>query len=426
MQASDKERLSFARVTAMACALLVLLGLSVTSWRHGLGSWQIAQAEHSASVVAADQAVKLSPADADAHLIRAAILEANNDLSSAIGEYQAATALRPRDYVLWLALARALELSGERERAIATARMSVATAPAYAETRWQLGNLLLRGGRTEEAFNELRLAATSNPLLQQAVMDLVWQLSKGDAQLVKDMIRPADAATYTALGEYFKRRGQIEDATAMFEAAGDDSRAAAARNQFVSELITAKKFREAQTVWQIGRGSSAASDTGVIVNGGFEQETNLDEPGFNWRRENPASSISQSLDEANPSQGRASLRIDFNGDSDPNAAIISLLVLVAPATHYSLQLAVRAEAIVSGGPPVVTISDAGDARVLGQMDLSAGPATWRDQEIEFVTAASTSAIRIAVYRKRCSSETCPIFGRLWLDDISLHSQKVNR
>ena len=422
MQTSDRKRPRFARVTAIACALLVLPGLMLTAWRDGLGNWQTVQAERSASAAAADKAVKLSPADADAHLVRAAILEANDDLSSAIGEYQAAASLRPDDYVLWLTLARALELNGERERAIAAARMSVVTAPAYAETHWQLGNLLLRGGQRDEAFNELRLAATSNPLLQKAVMDLVWQLSNGNTQLVKDIIQPTDSATYTSLGEYFKRRGQTEEATAMFEAAGNDSQAIAARNQFVSELIAARKFREAQTVWRIGRASFLTSNEGVIMNGDFEQETNLDEPGFNWRRENAAGSIAQSLDSANPRQGSASLRIDFRGDSDPNAAIISLLVLVARSTHYSLQFAVRAEAIVSGGPPVVTVTDAGDGKVLGQMDLSPGATTWHDQKIEFVTAASTFAIRIELHRKPCSTGPCPIFGRLWLDDVSLQKQ----
>lgn len=407
------------RIVSLVAALLFLFGLIWLTSRDGVGSWQIARAARSISVRAADKAVRFSPADADAHLIRGQILEANGDLASAIAEYKTSASLRPQDYVLWLMLARALELNGERQEAINAARMAVPLAPAYAQPHWQLGNLLLRGGQSNEAFAELKLAAASDPAFQQSVMDLAWQFSNGSVAFVKQIVPPANPATYLALAEFFAARAQTEEATAMFANAGTDPAALAARRRIITELIATKKFAAAEELWRIGRTANTGGDSGVIVNGSFEEETNLDEPGFDWRRENAATTIGQSLDDQNPRQGKVSLRIDFKGNSDPAAAILSELVLVSPAAHYRLQFAARAEALTSGGLPFVRITDAATSDLIAESDLSQANAAWRDFAVDLTTGQSTSAIRIALQRRPCSAGPCPIFGRLWLDAFAL-------
>jgi hypothetical protein len=45
------------------------------------------------------------------------------------------------------------------------ARQAIPLAPDYAEPHYQLGNILVRAGQTEEGFKELQLAAASNPTL---------------------------------------------------------------------------------------------------------------------------------------------------------------------------------------------------------------------------------------------------------------------
>jgi hypothetical protein len=407
------------RIVSLVASLLLLFGLIWLTSRDGFASWQIAKAARAISVPAADKALRFSPANADAHLIRGQLLEANGDLVSAIAEYKTAASLRPRDYVLWLMLARALELSGERQEAINAARLAIPLAPAYAQPHWQLGNMLLRAGQSDEAFAELKLAAASDSAFQQSVMDLAWQFSDGSVAFVKQIVPPANPAANLALAEFFAAREQNEEATAMFANAGNDPTAVAARKRIITELIATKRFAAAEKLWLIGRAANTGGDSGAVVNGSFEEETNLDEPGFNWRRENPATTIVQSLDVQNPRQGKVSLLIDFNGNSDPAAAIISELVLVSPAAHYRLQFAARADALTSGGLPVVTITDAATGDLIGQSDLSQAGAAWRDFTVDLTTGQSTSAIRIALQRRPCSAGPCPIFGRLWLDAFAL-------
>jgi len=416
----DATKSAVVRVGGSLCLLLIFLLLIWNAARGGFASLLYTYAARTNQIAAADAAVKLAPNDPEAHFLRAALLEANSDLPAVIGEYQKAAQLRPDDYVLWLNLARARELNGEMDQALAAARQAVPLAPYYAQPHWQLGNLLVRAGQREEGFKELRLAAASDPTLLPGIIDLAWQLSRGDVKSVEQDIEPQSAESYKALAEYFRKHGEVAEATRMFGAAGNDAEVLRAREQYVNELISAKRFKDAYELWSIGRGLSSSGALGAIVDPGFEQESNLDEPGFGWRATVRAPSLALSLDSSNPREGRSSLRVDFNGESNANAPIISQLVLVLPRTQYQLRLAFRTEDLVSGGRPGVLITDPSDNKVLGQ--TGALPQTtegWRETKIDFTTGESTTTIQIALQREPCGTTQCPIFGRLWLDDFEL-------
>src|SRR5881394_1829647 len=167
------------RMLAFGC-VLIMAGLMWGSSRVAVASFYAARAARETSTVDIDKAIALNSSDADSHLLRGAMLEARDDLPAAAREYERAIALRPRDYVLWLMYARGCELNGEREKAVAAARRAVPLAPFYAQPHWQLGNLLVRDGQTVEGFKELRLASSINSDFLGPVIDLAWQLSKGD------------------------------------------------------------------------------------------------------------------------------------------------------------------------------------------------------------------------------------------------------
>lgn len=419
-EATKKTPQSVARIGASA-GLLVLFPLLIwMAGRAGLASLRTAYAAKSSVIASAGTAVNLSPGDPEAHFVRGALLEVNNDLPAAISEYKTATSLRPDDYVLWLSLARASELNGDSAGAIAAARRAVPLAPYYAQPHWQLGNLLVRAGRRGEGFKELRLAGASNPTFLPAIIDLAWQLSGGDVEFVKRSVEPQAPTAFKALAEYFKKRGEVGEAIAMFASAGSGDEVVRAREQYLNELIGAKKFKEAYQIWAIGRGSITTNPIALIADPGFEQESNLDEPGFGWRTDQKAPSLTLSLDSANPKDGHSSLRVGFNGASDPSAPIISQLILIEPKVHYQLRFSCRTEGIVSGGPPNVFVFDAHDNKVLGQS--GALPQTtegWRETAIDFTTGESTTAIQIALRRQPCPTTQCPIFGKLWLDAFAL-------
>jgi hypothetical protein len=346
--------------------------------------------------------------------VRATILE-STDLPGAIAEYQQAALARPDDYVLWLSLARASELNGDTTGAAAAARQAVPLAPDYAEPHYQLGNILLRAGRRDEAFKELRLAGASNPTLLTGIIDLAWRVSGGDVQFVTQAIQPGTPAAYQSLGQYFRQRQEVAAAIAMYLAAGNASEED--RRSYLGELIATKRFKEAAALWKLARQDGAAP--GVMVDPGFEQESNLKDPGFGWRIGEKDAGFHLSLDTDKPREGRSSLVIQFTGESDPASAVISQLVLVDQGTHYRLRFAARSEGLVSGGLPLVIVKDAVDEKVLGESEKFPTTDGWRDYTIDFSVGSSAGAVRIEVQRQLCSKSPCPIFGHLWLDNFLL-------
>src|SRR5439155_15177905 len=121
---------------------------------------------------------------------------------------------------------------------------------------YNLGNILLRAGQKDEAFRELRLAGASNPTLLPGIIDLAWRVYGGNTQYVEQAIAPETPQAYEAVAQYFRAHKAIEVAIAMYVAAG--SSAEDDRRSFLAELITAKRFNEAATLWAIGRQAGAA------------------------------------------------------------------------------------------------------------------------------------------------------------------------
>ncbi|HEY6230392.1 MAG TPA: tetratricopeptide repeat protein [Pyrinomonadaceae bacterium] len=396
---------------ALAFALLVLVTISAAS--SGLSSLFTTYAAQTNQLADANTAVRLSSNNPDARYVRATILQAS-DLPAAIKDYYQAALARPEDYVLWLSLARVYELNGDVPAAIAAAQQAIPLAPDYAEPHYQLGNILLRAGRQEEAFKELRIAAASNPTLLPGVIDLAWTISAGNVSSVLRQIDPQTPESRHELAQYFRAHQQVDAAIALYSALGPVE--APYRTSYVADLIGAKQFKDAAKVWAVGRTGTVG--TGVVNDAGFEQESDLKEPGFGWRIGDRAEGFQLSLDANNPKEGRSSLKVEFKGASDPGALIIGQFVLVEPQAHYSLKFAARSAELVSGGAPMLFILDAATGQILAASEPIRAKGNWEDYKIDFQVPASTDAIQI-VLRRSCDVSPCPIFGRVWLDDFSL-------
>ena len=140
------------------------------------------------SIPAADQAVQLTPSDADVHRSRATILNRLQKPEEAAQSLEKATALRYRDDILWIELGNTREELGDTTGALAALDEAVHWAPHYAHTHWQRGNLLLRMRRSNEAFIELRKAAAANPAYTPNLIDLAWGISGEDIKTTESIL----------------------------------------------------------------------------------------------------------------------------------------------------------------------------------------------------------------------------------------------
>ena len=193
----------------------------------------------------------------------------------------------------------------------------------------------------------------------------------------------------------------------------------------LSELLTAKRFADAYEVWLVKKGidRSQSKETTSISDGGFESEIDPDATGFEWQLERRLERIRASRDSKEFHNGGYSLRVDYDGNSNPSTKVVSQLVLVEPNTDYRLSFAAQTGDIVTGGLPLITVTDATDGHLLAQSSaLPEGTSSWRNYEVDCKTAPDTRAVMISIQRGGCSSSPCPAFGRVWFDDFSWRSR----
>ena len=365
------------------------------------------------SVPLAQQAVQLTPKDPEAHRALAAVLRDEDRVVEAKGELEIAANLRARDDLIWLDLGLVRDQLEDADGAIAALNESVRLAPYYAHPRWQRGNVLLRQGRYDPAFADLRQAASSNPDLQLNLIDLTWGISKSDPKLAETILQIDNEPMRVAFARFLARKGLGPEALDQFRKCAQVS--PQIRKEMIYNLIAKKAFREAFAIWSNGSSSAA------IFDGGFEAPLSLEEIGFGWRvtREE---GLALSIDTTEKQSGTKSLRVQFSGNPNLSEPVVSQLVLVEPGKHYRLNFSARTQEIVTGGLPFVSIVSASNDKPMAKAPpLPAGTNPWAFSSVEFTPDGDTNAVWIKLVREPCSANPCPIFGVIWLDSFSLET-----
>ena len=375
------------------------------------------------SLEAADTAVALTPADPEASYARANVLADAGDYDSAARAYEEAVALRRRDYVLWAELGRARDEAGETDGALDALHEAVSLAPTYARPRWLLGNALLRAGRREEAYEELRRAAESDARLYPNLLQTLWYDSGQDPRALVSSARPQTTEQTLAVVSFLVKSGAAAEALNVLRESGARL-TPGSRRALVADLVAAESFAEGYEVWSEGLGGSP---TGALADGGFEGEVRADDAGFGWSFARDVRGVSLSLDADSPREGERSLKIEYAGASDPSTRAVSRLIPAEPGARYRLTFSARTKELVTGGPPYVAIVSAAKSgeTLAASPSFEAGTEPWRDFSVEF-DAPACGAVRVLLARRPCASSPCPAFGSVWLDAFKLEEVRAAR
>lgn len=385
---------------------------------------------------AAKKAMQLTPKDAEAHFAGGALLSLSGTPEQAVIELERAVSLRPSDYGLWSELGLLRDQLGDPAGALAAFDEAIKHAPFYSQPRWNRGNVLLRKGEYEAAFNDLSRAAQSNSELIPSLIDLAWGISRGDVKLTEQLAQINGAEMRIAFARFLARHGKAKEAIAQFDGAGSVSESV--KEELVEQLLAKGAFREAFEIWNATRGVETGREVSAsIYDGGFEGPLAFDQGGFSWRVPSNLSAISVSLDSSQPQSGSKNLLIEFGGDSNPAWAPVSQLILVEPSKpgsaagtpggsrRYQVNFSARSQDVVTGGQAFLNVSDAsGDQKRLGRSrPLATGTVDWQVFSFEFTTSPTTAAVVLSLQRDNCTTSPCPIFGAISLDSFSIEQLK---
>jgi hypothetical protein len=278
----------------------------------------------------------------------------------------------------------------------------------------------LRQRRFEEAFTDLRQAAASNPAFIPNLIDLAWGISGGDVKTAERLAQINDGETRAAFAGFLAKKGKPREAAEQLALTGDVSEQT--RKQIVRDLISAKAFSEAYNLWKKNK---SGYERATIYDGGFEGPLEFDEFGFGWRLPRSTQGVKLAADTNQPHSGARSLLNEFQGDSSPDSSIVSQLIVVEPSRRYQVNFATRTRGLVTGGLPVVVLSDAESSKRLGESSaLRPDMTDWRTLSFEFQTDPGTKAVVLSVQRQACTTLPCPIFGSVWLDSFSMEDVNI--
>src|SRR5687768_16426187 len=273
--------------------LLLLLGAAV--WSYSVVRWYTGNtmAEYFNSsgndMRVAEMARSLAPDDPLTHWRLAQVMQKNLPLdqhAQAIAEYEKAVSLAPNDYRFWMSLGTASEQAGDTVKAEHALRCAVELAPSYSYPRWYLGNLLLRNGRYDEAFAELRLASQADPELQPQQFNLIWEVYNTDPDALQKSVGESPKAR-AEFGLYLAGRQKFEDGLGTWESLKVDEKRSNRQTgeAIVNNLIAAHRFHDALRVWNdITVNEKFRAEVGRVFDGGFEDASSYgQEMVFGWQ-----------------------------------------------------------------------------------------------------------------------------------------------
>lgn len=422
------------RLFFLAPALLALAcSWFVVRWYVGDTVAEYTSGDEEGAIDRARLAVRWAPSDPFTHWrlgsLHEGIFSADN-LASTLKEYEQAVALSPNDYRYWMELGDALEAAGDSAGAEIALRRAVALAPGYAQPRWFFGNVLLREGKTEEAFAQLVPAALADPQMRPQVLNLAWQVFNGDVQSIAKVACPIPELR-VQFAIYLVNQGRVDDATRLWNSFSADDKAAQRGNgaELLQALMNAKQFRAAvQVMRDIEAEPSDQPATDQLWNQGFEKGVALSSTKpFHWSITSH-SQVQIGVDNESAHTGHNSLRILFNVSNKLDDIPVLQTVAVQPDSQYRLEYYARTRVLNSGSTPQLTIRDAADNSTLAQSQpLPTGTHDWEKITIDFKTKPKRDGIIVGLYRAPCEEkQICPIFGYVWYDDFNLQRSSSAR
>jgi tetratricopeptide (TPR) repeat protein len=374
----------------------------------------------------ADFAVGLAPSDPQTHYASGVLHEKTflpDDLPKSLAEYERATALSPDDFRLWLALGKAYERAGNTEGAEKALSKALRLAPNYSQVQWTLGNFLLRQGKEDEAFAEIRKAAEGDNTFANPAISSAWQLFGGDVIRIKSYV--GDSANLkAAFASILAREKRFDESLEVWSSMPE----AARKTEFKSsgediykKMLEAKKYRSAVRIFSdIADSDEKKFATGHVTNGGFELNINPQNPGvFEWQI---AEGVEPQIfvDKVQKHGGEISLVIVFNNRDGRAFRNISQTVAVEANKKYVFETFYKSD-LKTVATVKWEIADAADTtKILASTEAVAPGTDWTSLKTEFTAPEGTEAVVIRLVPVPCPTTLCPISGKLWLDDFSLN------
>jgi hypothetical protein len=410
---------------------LLLLGalLLVISVNYFFGKWALANmaSTHADIIEVAELAESLGPDDPQTHYATAVLYEKSflpDDIARGLGEYAQAAALSPNNYLLWLDLGNARARDGDLPGSERALRIAGELAPNYGSVQWSLGNVLLRQGKTGDAFASIQKAAVADPEYAPAGANIAWQYFSGDIARIRGAVGDSPAII-GALIPLLSAQKRVDEALTFWNVlptGKGERQLKQSGTTLYNDLIGLKRFRDAAYVYaDVSADGAAKPEPGKIINGDFEGDIKMQgASAFEWAIADGLQPQIALTDGQKHGGGR-SLVFVFNQNGTSDFRQISQTVVVDPGKTYELEAFYKGDLQTSASIQWEIVNGS-DSTVLASTAKIVAAADWTKSSVLFTVPPTTDGIIIRLVKNGCSSASCPVTGKIWFDDFILNKK----
>jgi tetratricopeptide (TPR) repeat protein len=380
---------------------------------------------HSSNLQAIESGAALEPGNADAWdvLGRHHQLDlANSDPSEATSSFQRAVQDDPLSANYWMNLARAYEDVGDLKQAETAFDRARAVYPLSADVAWNYGNFLLRQGKDEVGYAEIKNALESDPRLLTLAISRVWRSSR-DVNVLLDRVLPADVNAYFQALNFFASIRQPDPGMSVWHRLIGLGKPIVLKNTFpfLDELIQDDRSSDAKQVWiealtAAGLPHYPPPRHSLVWNGDFAHD--FENGGLGWRWDSPIGAALD-FDSAPPSYGVRSLRLDFGGGRNIELTVPIQYIPVEPNQHLHFHAYMETEGITTESGIRFSITDRNHNVVDVKTENFIGSHQWTPIDADVTTSPQTHFLLVRLYRESSRLFDNKLSGTVWVADVSL-------
>lgn len=403
---------------ALAAVVIICVVAAAIVLKWTLGN---ALTSRAADAEVADLAVSLAPGDPQTHYTSAVVRERSleaADSAKSLLDFETAAAISPNNYLIWLAVGRAREFAGDRDGAEKALMRARELAPAYSRVRWALGNVMLRQGKTEDGFAEMRAAASVDVSFADPLVFAAHQFYADDAAAQRAAVGDS-SAVLAALSKSLAGEKKFDAALETWRQIPNEEslKAADTGRAILGQMIAEKKFMAAMQIANLLQPTPKFS-VAKVDDGGFENGIAASGASvFKWTL-GSGTQPQIALTDGQKHAGAYSLLVIFRATPGKEFRSLSQTVAVERGTHLRLSAYYRSD-IKTAAKLYWQALSACDAKVLAATPPVVNAAEWTELNADVPVPSDCDGVTLRLFREDCPLASCVVAGNLWIDDVAL-------